>query len=192
MNKSASNNSQGFTIIELLIVLAIAGIIMLIVFLAVPHTQRVVRDNRRKTDLSAFYAAVSDYAAHEARGKAPFFNFSNQGSPLNEAKFDEFKERLDSRFDGYTIEIMGGGNGHSHYWEHKADHIVLFPLHFCPPLDNPDYSPSDPSHDVEWVAGEGDFAMYPGTGHPSFAWAVVVGLEAGNMYYCLDQGNRQN
>ncbi|MDQ3065292.1 MAG: prepilin-type N-terminal cleavage/methylation domain-containing protein, partial [bacterium] len=34
------NNNKGFTIIEVLIVLAIAGLIMLIVFLAVPALQR--------------------------------------------------------------------------------------------------------------------------------------------------------
>jgi prepilin-type N-terminal cleavage/methylation domain-containing protein len=37
---SLKNNKKGFTIIEVLIVLAIAGVIMVIVFLAVPALQR--------------------------------------------------------------------------------------------------------------------------------------------------------
>lgn len=44
-------SSQGFTIIEVMIVLAIAGLILLIVFLAVPALQRSSRNTQRKTDV---------------------------------------------------------------------------------------------------------------------------------------------
>jgi len=44
------SKSNGFTIIEVLIVLAIAGLIMVVVFLAVPALQRNNRNNTRKTD----------------------------------------------------------------------------------------------------------------------------------------------
>lgn len=184
--------NRGFTIVEVLIVLAIAGLIMLIVFLAIPYMQRAVRDNRRKSDLSAFYAAMTEYSSNRSKGKAPFFNFANPGNPLEQTDFDDFKQKLGPRFDDYKIELMGGGHGHSHWWQHETDHIVLYPLHFCPPYNDPSYSPSDPSHTFEWVAGDGNFTLHPTTGHPSFAWAVVTGLEAGNMYYCLDQGNIQD
>jgi prepilin-type N-terminal cleavage/methylation domain-containing protein len=53
--------SDGFTIIEVLIVLAIAGLIMLIVFLAVPSLQRNSRNTQRRNDVSAVLAAVADY-----------------------------------------------------------------------------------------------------------------------------------
>ena len=43
-------NQEGFTIIEVLIVLAIAGLIMVVVFLAVPNLQKSQRNNSRKTD----------------------------------------------------------------------------------------------------------------------------------------------
>ena len=39
---------SGFTIIEVMIVLAIAGLIMVIVFIAVPQLQRNQRDNARQ------------------------------------------------------------------------------------------------------------------------------------------------
>jgi prepilin-type N-terminal cleavage/methylation domain-containing protein len=52
---------QGFTIIEVLIVLAIAGLILLIVFLAVPALQRNARNQQRKTDAAAILAAVSEF-----------------------------------------------------------------------------------------------------------------------------------
>lgn len=47
---SKQKSEKGFTIIEVLIVLAIAGLVMVIVFLAVPSLQRNSRNNSRKTD----------------------------------------------------------------------------------------------------------------------------------------------
>ncbi len=52
---------SGFTIIEVLIVLAIAGLIMLIVFLAVPALQRNARNTQRKNDVSGILGGMSEY-----------------------------------------------------------------------------------------------------------------------------------
>jgi len=52
---------EGFTIIEVLIVLAIAGLIMLIVFLAVPALQRNSRNNSRRNDASRVLAAANEW-----------------------------------------------------------------------------------------------------------------------------------
>ena len=59
--KQQMNKSKGFTIIEVLIVLAIAGLILLIVFLAVPALQRSARNTQRKNDVSAMLGAISEY-----------------------------------------------------------------------------------------------------------------------------------
>lgn len=61
MLSKEKNNNSGFTIIEVLIVLAIAGLIMLIVFLAVPALQRSARNTSRKSDASALLAGISEY-----------------------------------------------------------------------------------------------------------------------------------
>ena len=61
LEKRRARAVQGFTIIEVMIVLAIAGLILLIVFLAVPALQRSSRNTQRKTDVSAVLAAVDDY-----------------------------------------------------------------------------------------------------------------------------------
>src|ERR1039457_1260562 len=52
---------KGFTIIEVMIVLAIAGLILLIVFLAVPALQRNARNTQRKNDVAGVLAAVSEF-----------------------------------------------------------------------------------------------------------------------------------
>lgn len=70
--KSLKNreSDQGFTIIEVMIVLAIAGLILLIVFLAVPALQRNARNTQRKNDAAGVLAAVSEYADNNG-GAAP-------------------------------------------------------------------------------------------------------------------------
>ncbi|HET7302280.1 MAG TPA: type II secretion system protein [Candidatus Saccharimonadales bacterium] len=55
------NRKDGFTIIEVLIVLAIAGLIMLIVFLAVPALQRNSRNTQRKNDVANILGAVNEF-----------------------------------------------------------------------------------------------------------------------------------
>jgi prepilin-type N-terminal cleavage/methylation domain-containing protein len=62
-NKLKKDN-QGFTIIEVLIVLAIAGLIMLIVFLAVPALQRNQRNNARNNEASRISAALTECLAN--------------------------------------------------------------------------------------------------------------------------------
>lgn len=59
--RESRNKQAGFTIIELLIVLAIAGLIMLIVFLAVPALERSSRNTARKQDASRIADAVSNF-----------------------------------------------------------------------------------------------------------------------------------
>jgi prepilin-type N-terminal cleavage/methylation domain-containing protein len=68
MLKNKSN--KGFTIIEVLIVLAIAGLILLIVFLAVPALQRNARNTTLKNDASALAGGFSEYESNND-GSAP-------------------------------------------------------------------------------------------------------------------------
>lgn len=62
--KNVGNNKKGFTIIEVVLVLAIAGLIFLIVFLAVPALQANRRDTQRRSDLGRFLAQLEQYAAN--------------------------------------------------------------------------------------------------------------------------------
>lgn len=60
-NLRKSKKAQGFTIIEVLIVLAIAGLILLVVFLAVPALQRNSRNTQRKDDVARVGSAVQEF-----------------------------------------------------------------------------------------------------------------------------------
>lgn len=60
----------GFTIIEVVLVLAIAGLIFLMVFIALPALQGSQRDTARKNDVSTVAAAVNSYMGNN-RGTFP-------------------------------------------------------------------------------------------------------------------------
>ncbi len=59
-----NNSSEGFTIIEILIVLAVAAIILLVIFLAVPGLQRNQKNNSTKADAGRLVSALSTFEAN--------------------------------------------------------------------------------------------------------------------------------
>ena len=61
---------KAFTIIEVVLVLAIAGLIFLMVFIALPALQRSQRNTRRRQDLARIATAVNDYQSNNS--KLPF------------------------------------------------------------------------------------------------------------------------
>ena len=63
-------SEKGFTIIEVVLVLAIAGLIFLMVFIALPALQRNQRDTQRKNDLSRVQSAINSYQSNN-RGAVP-------------------------------------------------------------------------------------------------------------------------
>ena len=65
-----TENNKGFTIIEVVLVLAIAGLIFLMVFIALPALQAGQRDTARKSDVSNVAAAVNSYSSAN-RGAFP-------------------------------------------------------------------------------------------------------------------------
>lgn len=66
----AEKSQKGFTIIEVMIVLAIAGLIILIVLLAVPALQRNGRNTAIKQDASAVVAGITESVSNND-GRAP-------------------------------------------------------------------------------------------------------------------------
>lgn len=60
----------GFTIIEVVLVLAIAGLIFLMVFIALPALQRSQRDTQRRQDLGRITDAITQYQTNN-NGRLP-------------------------------------------------------------------------------------------------------------------------
>ncbi len=61
---------KGFTIIEVVLVLAIAGLIFLMVFIALPALRRSQRDRERGNDVAEIAAAMQNYRVHN-NGRLP-------------------------------------------------------------------------------------------------------------------------
>ncbi|MBQ3470691.1 type II secretion system protein [Candidatus Saccharibacteria bacterium] len=66
MAKNNTNSKQGFTIIEVVLVLAIAGLIFLMVFVALPALQRSQRDTQRRNDMSRVDTSLVQYQTNNS------------------------------------------------------------------------------------------------------------------------------
>lgn len=66
MKLSIKKQTKGFTIIEVLIVLAIAATIILIALQAVPALNRNSRNTKRKTDIANLVSAINEYAGNNS------------------------------------------------------------------------------------------------------------------------------
>jgi prepilin-type N-terminal cleavage/methylation domain-containing protein len=64
MSKQLTRKQQGFTIIEVMIVLAIAALILLAVFLAIPNLQRSSRNSGRKADAGRIGTSATNFRAN--------------------------------------------------------------------------------------------------------------------------------
>ena len=96
---------KGFTIIEVVLVLAIAGLIFLMVFIALPALQRSQRNTRRRQDMARILSAFNDFQAN------------NNGKVPTSAQADDFLDRYvgadgsDQRKDpdgtDYSLNFIG-------------------------------------------------------------------------------------
>ena len=66
MAKANINSKTGFTIIEVVLVLAIAGLIFLMVFVALPALQRSQRDTQRRNDMSRVDTSLVQYQTNHS------------------------------------------------------------------------------------------------------------------------------
>ena len=80
-------NRKGFTIVEVSLVLAIGGLILLMVFIALPALQRGQRDAQRRDDILSLLEKVKDYQQSN-RGALP----SEWGDFKNDYLGDNFKD----------------------------------------------------------------------------------------------------
>jgi len=94
--KKLVKKEKGFTIIEVVLVLAIAGLIFMVVFLAVPGLQRSQRDTQRKQDLGRMVSTITS------------FQSNNRGDiSLNDA---DYNHQASGDQQGVYAELVSGGS----------------------------------------------------------------------------------
>ncbi len=106
MNAHTTQNKKGFTIIEVVLVLAIAALIFLMVFIALPALQRNQRDTARKTVMGKIASSITTYQSNK-RGLNP-----TNGAALA-GYIDGTVSGNDSTMQNgeYTIKVSGYGTG---------------------------------------------------------------------------------
>ncbi|MBQ3474330.1 type II secretion system protein [Candidatus Saccharibacteria bacterium] len=112
-------SKEGFTIVEIALVLAMAGLIFLMVFVALPAVQRTQRDAERRDDVGTLLTAIQKYQNNN-RGALPTTNGTseietswnnswNDSNKPNEGTWGRLyysflgKEFTDPRGNNYTI-----------------------------------------------------------------------------------------
>ena len=91
MKQRQINSKKGFTIIEVVLVLAIAALIFLMVFIALPALGRSQRDTQRRDDLSRMAAALTNYQSNNAGS-----------NPTGTASFKGEKEYTEGQINSFA------------------------------------------------------------------------------------------
>ena len=171
------NNKKGFTIIEVVLVLAIAGLIFLMVFIALPALQRSQRNTRRRQDMARILSAFNDYQAN------------NNGKMPKQSNMDDFVRRYVAMVDS-TVAVP-----------HEETSETCLSDQFCDPDgtsywfanaepekpadDKPiDHSSSDFNHRIYYAndatCGDTEGQISKGNGEREIA--IMYVLEGGAIY----------
>lgn len=101
---NVQNKEKGFTIIEVVLVLAIAGLIFLMVFIALPALQRSQRDTQRKNDLNRAQTALNSFQSNN-RGALPT-NWNTFRTTYLEVAGDTFTDPNGTDYNFTTTTAM--------------------------------------------------------------------------------------
>ena len=114
MTRENTKVKKGFTIIEVVLVLAIAGLIFLMVFVALPALQRSQRDTQRRDDYAALSTAVTTYMTNNngslpVNGNNCTANFT--ATQINSAGTDPNGQTYDLRCTATITTATGAVTG---------------------------------------------------------------------------------
>ena len=119
MNLYTLKNKKGFTIIEVVLVLAVAGLIFLMVFLALPALQRAQRDAARKQAIADIASQIITYYSNtrhfpkEYIGSVKSKDFPLKGfqsSEIEEVKIIDSRNPIGTATSEYYANLSGKFN----------------------------------------------------------------------------------
>lgn len=111
MKKGVFRLRNGFTIIEVSLTLAIAGLIFLMVFVALPALRRSQRDSQRREDVLTFIETVKKYQQNN-RGALP--TGANNPVTWNSASGATDTQSWESFYKNYLRENFMDPNGENY------------------------------------------------------------------------------
>jgi prepilin-type N-terminal cleavage/methylation domain-containing protein len=180
-NLIKSKKTSGFTIIEVMIVLAIAGLIMVIVFLAVPALQRNQRDNARQSIVNRVSAELTTYAGNN-QGVFPFLSTACGGTDTG--KWCDFYNRY---IVAGNINIKDPSTGANVF---SATYVpVNIGTGACTPGNIPKTYTAGEFNVCLGARCNGESITNSGAANPQTRnYAVVLGLDRAGTVYCVDNG----
>lgn len=186
---------QGFTIVEVLIVLAIGGVIMATVFLAVPQLQRNSRDQARKSIATRLRGEIENYASNN-EGNYPFNNVGQNCNASDTATVGDWADFFKNNIKGAksTQDINS--------WSiNLRDPSTMKPMTVCLAASS-STGPADTAYVAAYPASGGITLPSPGildvvsgarcnganvqSSSAANSFAVIIGLETANTYFCID------
>lgn len=168
---------NGFTMVEVALVLGIAGLIFLMTFIALPALQRQARDAQRKSDMAYFIEMVKKYQTNN-RGALPI---NANGSDVVKEFRDEYLANFIDPSGGeynykiYNCKESGGSAGD------RCDDINLTKI--IPHLNDGDFETNEDTFRVVLNAkcsGEGTTGVVFAPN--SRKMAVLYKLEIGGIH----------
>lgn len=167
MNKL--RRSKGFTLIEIILVLAIAGLMLLAVLLALAGAQRARRDHERKQDLAQIVASIEFYASNH-RGMVP----------TNQAEADDvaanYARNLEDPLLGTPYDLVFRFISSNHTDAPPVGTIYYQQGHWC--NKGPESGPDDPGDPI--AGNDANLTKFA-------AWTGLEGGgQNGGTWYCLD------
>lgn len=187
----SKKNSIGFTMIEVMIVLAVAGMIVAVVLASVPQAQRNQRDNTRKSIAQRLMSSLETYNAN-TQGTYPFSGSGGTGQPTPadwtvDCKTQVVLNPAQTCYDWYSNYIYNSGNKIINISDPSSgsDATIRY--------SNKTANPSGVLAKGDIYIGVGDvcngstLSQGQAVGSPSSKqFAMLVILESSGGFYCTD------
>ena len=119
------NLYRGFTIIEVVLVLAIAGLIFLMVFLALPALQRSQRDAQRKRDVAVIRAAVENYRSNNKGNIKTLYTYGRVYEIGKGPLANYLKDGVSHETKSYWFSLMDPDHDRYFYTGSKDSHKTI-------------------------------------------------------------------
>ena len=113
----SKNSKKAFSVVEVVLVLAVAGLIFIMVFIALPAVRRTQRNSQHKTDLSNMVSAINNYSMNNG-GALPITSYSfSAGRHSAVVESVDVKELVPNYIDSTCTMWEGSGP----YWLAQSD-----------------------------------------------------------------------
>ncbi|MBQ3261264.1 type II secretion system protein [Candidatus Saccharibacteria bacterium] len=178
MKQENIKRTRGFTIIEVVLVLAIAGLIFLMVFVALPNMQRSQRDSQRRQDYASLVANMIQFMTNNG-GKMPTVRDGGYWDFYTKAKSFVNTSGEDPSGNSYVLVLFNARN-FLHYSTSAGAELSNTSRKIHVP-------PKEPGEIAVIVGARcGDESIDTASGSKLFA---VVGYMESSDWYCVDNGD---